>query len=66
VIEAGREKMTRKRTASRILAVALVAALALLETACRARVGVGVSIPIGGGWRGPYGGVSMNVGIPIR
>ena len=55
-----------KRTARRILAVAFVAALAILETACRARVGVGVSIPIGGGWRGPYGGVSMSVGIPIR
>jgi predicted small secreted protein len=56
----------KRKTASRILVVALVAVLALLETACRARVGVGVSIPIGGGWRGPYGGVSMSVGIPIR
>jgi len=65
IAEARRESMKRK-TASRILVVALVAVLALLETACRARVGVGVSIPIGGGWRGPYGGVSMSVGIPIR
>lgn len=56
----------RRKTAPRVLVVALVAVLGLLETACRARVGVGVSIPIGGGWRGPYGGVSMNVGIPIR
>lgn len=56
----------RRKTASRILAVAFVGVLALLETACRASVGVGVSIPIGGGWRGPYGGMSMSVGIPIR
>ena len=57
--------MNRKR-ALRILVVAFVAAIALVNTACNARVGVGVSIPIGGGWRGPYGGVSMGVGIPIR
>ena len=32
--------------ALRVLAVAFVAALALVNTACNARVGVGVSIPI--------------------
>lgn len=57
--------MNRKK-ALRILVVAFVAAIALANTACNARVGVGVSIPIGGGWRGPYGGLSMGVGIPIR
>ncbi|HYN04155.1 MAG TPA: hypothetical protein VE359_17020 [Vicinamibacteria bacterium] len=57
--------MNRKK-ALRILVVALVGAIALVNTACNARVGVGVSIPIGGGWRGPYGGVSMGVGFPIR
>jgi len=55
-----------EKKALRILVVAFVVALALVDTACTGRVGVGVSIPIGGGWRGPYGGVSMGVGIPIR
>jgi predicted small secreted protein len=55
-----------KIKALRVLAVAFVVVLALVNAACNARVGVGVSIPIGGGWRGPYGGVSMGVGIPIR
>jgi len=55
-----------KIKALRVLAVAFVVVLALVNTACNARVGVGISIPIGGGWRGPYGGVSMGVGIPIR
>jgi hypothetical protein len=57
--------MSRRRT-SRALVAGLVMALGLANTACRASVGVGVSFPIGGGWRGPYGGVSMGVGIPIR
>lgn len=54
-----------RKTALRILVVAFVVALALVNTACVGSVGVGFSVPIGGGWGGPYGGVSMGVGIPI-
>ena len=57
--------MSRKRT-RRALVAGLLLALGLANAGCRASVGVGVSFPIGGGWRGPYGGVSMGVGIPIR
>jgi predicted small secreted protein len=54
------------KTARRTLVVAFIVALAFVNTACNANVGVGLSIPIGGGWRGPYGGLSVGVGIPIR
>ena len=52
--------------ALRILLVAFVVALALVNTACNARVGVGVSIPIGGGWRGPYGGCQSDDGVGVQ
>ena len=55
-----------RRSTRRALLAFFVLALGLANGACRASVGVGVRIPIGGGWRGPYGGVSMGVGIPIR
>jgi predicted small secreted protein len=47
----------------RILAVALLVGLALVSVACNATVGVGISVPVYGGWGGPYGGVY--VGAPI-
>ena len=51
----------------RTLVVGFIVVLALAHAGCRANMGVGVSIPIGGGgWRGAYGGLSMGVGIPIR
>lgn len=57
----------QRRTTLRALMVGLMVVLALAHVGCRANMGVGVSIPIGGGgWRGAYGGLSMGVGIPIR
>jgi len=47
----------------RMLALALVVGLALVSVACNATVGVGISVPVYGGWGGPYGGVW--VGGPI-
>ena len=56
-----------RRTTLRTLVAGFIVVLALAQAGCRANLGVGVSIPIGGGgWRGPYGGLSMGVGIPIR
>jgi len=47
----------------RMLALALVVGMALVSSACNASVGVGISVPVYGGWGGPYGG--MYVGGPI-
>jgi len=47
----------------RTLALALVVGLALVSVACNATVGIGVSVPVYGGWGGSYGGVY--VGGPI-
>lgn len=56
-----------RRSAQRALVVGFIVVLALASAGCRANMGVGVSIPIGGGgWRGAYGGLSMGVGIPLR
>ena len=55
-----------RRSALRTLVVGFIVVLALANAGCTANMGVGVSIPIGGGWRGGYGGLSMGVGIPIR
>jgi predicted small secreted protein len=55
-----------RRSALRTLVVGFIVVLALASAGCRTNMGVGVSIPIGGGWRGAYGGLSMGVGIPIR
>jgi hypothetical protein len=56
----------RDRKTRRALLAGLILALGLATTACRTNVGIGLSVPIGGGWRGGYGGLSMGVGIPIR
>jgi len=56
--------MNRNHT-RRLVAFAFLALLALGTTACNANVGVGVSVPLHGGWGGrpPYGGIY--VGRPI-
>jgi hypothetical protein len=57
----------RKRGAVRILgALALAAALGAVNLSCNATVGVGFSVPVGGGWGGgPYGGVGVGFSVPI-
>ena len=61
------ETVMHRSTTLRTVVVGFIVVLALAHAGCRANMGVGVSIPIGGGgWRGPYGGLSMGVGIPIR
>ena len=50
------------RRRMRALVVGLLLAAAGLS--CNASVGVGISVPIGGAWGGPYGSVS--VAVPIR
>jgi len=47
----------------RTLVWAAVVVLALVQLGCDATVGVGVSVPVYGGWGGPYGGIYM--GGPI-
>ena len=54
--------MTRQMK-RRLPALALVVGLALVSVACNASVGVGISVPVYGGWGAPYGGVY--VGAPI-
>jgi len=56
--------MIRTRTLRRLGGVVLLG-LAVLAAGCNANVGVGVSVPIFGGWGGPYGGVSIGMGFPI-
>jgi len=61
--------MTRKRGLG-IRVVGVLMTIALVTTACEATVGVGVGVPVYGGWGGtpyggPYGTTSVGVGIPI-
>jgi predicted small secreted protein len=48
----------------KLLAVALLLGAANLS--CNATVGVGFSVPVGGGWGGgPYGSVGVGFSVPI-
>jgi len=57
----------KKRLTTRLLGLALVAAFALTMVGCNATVGVGVSVPIGGPYYGPWGwgGGGVYVGVPV-
>ncbi len=54
----------RKRLSVRLLGLALVVSFALTMVGCNATVGVGVAVPMGGPWYGPWGG-GVYVGGPI-
>ena len=59
--------MSGKKSAARTL-VALAVALLLgaANLSCNATVGVGFSVPVGGGWGyGPYGSVGVGFSVPI-
>jgi hypothetical protein len=42
--------------------VVLIAGLSLMEVACDVAVGVGVAVPYGAPWYGPYGGGAVVIG----
>jgi predicted small secreted protein len=54
----------RKQFLIRLAGLALVVAFALTMSACQATVGVGVAVPVGGPYWGPWGG-GVYVGGPI-
>jgi hypothetical protein len=59
-----KETTMRKRLSVRLLGLALVVSFALTMVGCNATVGVGVAVPMGGPWYGPWGG-GVYVGGPI-
>lgn len=54
----------RKRLSVRLLGLMLVVGFALTMVGCNATVGVGVAVPVGGPWYGPWPG-GVYVGGPI-
>jgi hypothetical protein len=50
------------RSRTRLLMVVLIAGLSLMEVACDVAVGVGVAVPYGAPWYGPYGGGAVVIG----
>ena len=57
----------KKRLMTRLLGLVLVVGFALTMAGCNATVGVGVAVPVGGPWYGPWGpyGGGIIVGGPI-
>jgi predicted small secreted protein len=56
----------KMRLTRRLLGLAVVAAFALAMVGCNATVGVGVAVPVGGPYYGPWGwGGGVYVGMPI-
>ena len=56
----------RKPPSRALLALAVAILLGAANLSCNASVGVGFSVPIGGGWGGgPYGSVGVGFSVPI-
>ena len=58
--------MKRRAFSRTLFALVVVLLLGAANLTCNATVGVGFSVPVGGGWgSGPYGSVGVGFSVPI-